>query len=1508
MASKAAPPELTDTTVFEDWKKELRFWKIATRVEPSKQAATIFLSLKGKSREAVLELTEEVVGAADGSGFNALVEKLDSLWKEDENLEAFTAYENFEQFKRAPEANVKEYIVAFERLNNRLVATGTILPQGVLAYRLLKSASLTREQEQLAKATVGEFTYEAMCTKLKSIFGDMGKKHGNSAVQLTEIKQEEAFIAEEDAFFGRNPRRQGDWRQADSRGSRDYEPRGGRGGRGMYPKRVNFGSRQYEERSDQVVRGNVSGETRPRTNPIDYKTGQPSRCSICGSPYHWVRNCPEKAPRPKTPYFTAFARSSLQEVYASVLAGETFSGGILDCGCTKTVCGSEWYKDFVYNLSGDDKKLVTESGSNIPYKFGGDKVVHSKLAACIPVWVGDQKCMMEVEVVDLDLPMLISKQAMKSTGMILNFNSDTATLNGVEFKLDTTSSGHYLLPLTKKRSQLVGPEKPSAVKSVTKQQEALIAFDTSKKTGEEKKKAAKKLHRQFGHPSHKRLAELVKSAGNKDEGFMGALKEAADGCDTCTRYSRTNPRPVVGMSLAREFNDTIAMDLKQINGHQILHMIDLATRYSQALVVSNKRKETIVEAVIKGWVSTFGVPGRILSDNGGEFNNREMQDMAENLNTEVLTTAAESPWSNGICERHNAVIGGMVTKMMHDSSDDIDTALAWAINAKNSLHNVYGFSPAQLVFGRNPNIPTVLNDKLPALEGKTQSEVVAKNLQAKHEARKAFIECEASEKIRRALRHNTRDVTTQEYLPGEKVYYKRIDSAYWRGPAEVIGKDSHQVILKHGGLFVRTHPVSLKRVTEINQAGEVGSKEKTKPVGGKYSERSNVQQGKPQGRILESERKGHQIEEEDEEDEEEEEDSTLMSFEEGNQPDEQNRSIPTEDAGVHLLDEDLDELEVPDHESTGIEDRVIHEETTDDAQPQIDGMNTDEVTYTNAVPKLNMRIRFRDQGTLVPWQEGIVVNRAGKAKGVHRMWMNVKTIPQGDHKSVDFNAVEWSARTECALITDSSFHDTAMMKAMATELHNLMDNDVFEEIDDVGQEYIHTKWDFTEKSSRDETWVKARLVAKGFQEDTDDIRTDSPTCSKTNLRTVLAMAATNHWKVKSVDIKSAFLQGRQIEREVIVKPPKEAGRGKLWKLKKALYGLNDAAREWYLKVHEAMAEMGGARSTLDNAIFFWREGNELTGICSAHVDDFILCGTDSFLKNLVAQVKSRFKVSSECEGLFIYIGLQIKQDNETIVVSQESFANRLTQMGLINQDTSSQSPLTNEESRELKSLAGQLMWISSHTRPDLAYDVCDLSTSVKGATQSDASKANKAVRRLKSDCVQLVYGDIGDMRDAELVCYTDASYGNLKGGASQGGYVIFLRGANGNHSPICWRSRKLKRIAKSTMAAEGQSLSEGADEAFAIRGFVREVMGNEAKLPIIMRSDNYNLVQSVYSTNTIADKRLQMDISLLREMLEKKELKIVEWVPTERQLADCLTKKGASSRKLLQAFAGAWKL
>ena len=90
-------------------------------------------------------------------------------------------------------------------------------------------------------------------------------------------------------------------------------------------------------------------------------------------------------------------------------------------------------------------------------------------------------------------------------------------------------------------------------------------------------------------------------------------------------------------------------------------------------------------------------------------------------------------------------------KSLEDTHCSFEIALAWAISAKNTLHSIHRFSPNELVFGRNPNLPSFLIDKLPALEGVSTSEVVASNLNAMHAARKQFIMCESSEKLTRAL-------------------------------------------------------------------------------------------------------------------------------------------------------------------------------------------------------------------------------------------------------------------------------------------------------------------------------------------------------------------------------------------------------------------------------------------------------------------------------------------------------------------------------------------------------------------------------------------------------------------------------------------------------------------------------------------------------------------------------------------------------------------------------------
>ena len=71
-------------------------------------------------------------------------------------------------------------------------------------------------------------------------------------------------------------------------------------------------------------------------------------------------------------------------------------------------------------------------------------------------------------------------------------------------------------------------------------------------------------------------------------------------------------------------------------------------------------------------------------------------------------------------------------------------------------------------------------------------------------------------------------------------------------------------------------------------------------------------------------------------------------------------------------------------------------------------------------------------------------------------------------------------------------------------------------------------------------------------------------------------------------MKTAFLQGERLDRNVYPRPSVEANsKGKLWKLNKCVYGLCDASRHWYLKVHNVMIEHGAQVSNLDQAIFYW---------------------------------------------------------------------------------------------------------------------------------------------------------------------------------------------------------------------------------------------------------------------------------------------------------------------------------
>ena len=113
-----------------------------------------------------------------------------------------------------------------------------------------------------------------------------------------------------------------------------------------------------------------------------------------------------------------------------------------------------------------------------------------------------------------------------------------------------------------------------------------------------------------------------------------------------------------------------------------------------------------------------------------------------------------------------------------------------------------------------------------------------------------------------------------------------------------------------------------------------------------------------------------------------------------------------------------------------------------------------------------------------------------------------------------------------------------------------------------------------------------------------------------------------------------------------------------------------------------------------------------------------------------------------------------------------------------------------------------------------------------------------------------------------------------------------------------WSSKKLDRITKSPIASETLALCEGADSAYLVASMIQEIFILPQLPKIICYIDNASLFETLKTSRSATDRRLRVDIARLRDMTEKEEIE-VRWVPGCNQIADPLTKNGASSELLL---------
>ena len=923
---------------------------------------------------------------------------------------------------------------------------------------------------------------------------------------------------------------------------------------------------------------------------------------------------------------------------------------------------------FLDTLSEEELKQVQYHDNNRRYKFGSGDPISSTKAVTIPCHIAGKNVNIKCSIVAARVPMLLSRKSMKRAEMIVDFGKDELTVFGKNVKLDQTTAGHYYLPLNK------------AIKKLQNDEVVLYCkVPLSQQSDEQLHKSAIKLHRNFGHTTYDKLKKTVEAAGEGSQKLLSMLEEISENCDTCKRHMKVPPRPVVSVPIGTQFLEVVAMDLKHWRDNiWILHLIDSFSRYSSGCIVRNKKPETIVNGIFECWVRFLGVPKKFLTDNGGEFVNDSFMDMADNLNVQVLTTPAEAPWCNGIVERHNQVIGKMMEQLWEDGSKNTKQNLAWSLNAKNSMENNNGFSPYQLSIGINPTLPNNLNAKLPALEGVTNSEVVAENLQAMNNSRKIFTELESSERLRRALRHNVRTYMERDVKTGDWVYFKRNDSERWRGKAKVIFIDGKTVHLRHGGKEVKAH---LSRVVGVDDVDNrlVDIDEADQPAENVNNNNNNIER-----------------------EEDEQSDSNIQHQE--------NITVVTNENTLQNNES------TPANTDTELDSTEHSEDATPDKTSELNG---------ETLPLKEKRVRYKLNAD-DEWTIADVIGRGGKAKGANKNYINLQS--GNERYGIDWKKVEeWSPiQDEEALVVESS----DLLKAKLVELDRWKVNEVFEVVPDTGQKTIGVRWVETEKVKEGKRVVKCRLVAQGYQDPSKDfIRKDSPTAAKTSLRLATAYISSMGYKVKSFDISAAFLQGEEIERQVYLRPPPEANCDGLWSLNKTVYGLGDASRKFYLKARKELLKLHCEMSSIDPAVFYWRKNGIVEGVFVTHVDDFFYGGTDAFLKEVVCPLKAVFHLSSEHSQSFKYVGFEVCQEDECITFSQNEYISEIKPIMITKErEAMKEASLSEAEQKEMRRRCGQLNWLITHTRPDLSFDLAELSGRTSNLIVNDIIKINETHR------------------------------------------------------------------------------------------------------------------------------------------------------------------------------------
>ena len=366
------------------------------------------------------------------------------------------------------------------------------------------------------------------------------------------------------------------------------------------------------------------------------------------------------------------------------------------------------------------------------------------------------------------------------------------------------------------------------------------------------------IHRNLGHPCKETMLRMLRDAGVSELVLQRAQNFE---CAECLQRGRKHlTRPSIP-GVVREKWHTISIDTfwwkfpreclgdGEKNVYVVgLSMLDEATDYHCAILVkqgevpqTNLSSAEFKHAFAKSWLQRLPAPTVLRYDEEGFLRRLEIKQWLETFGMKLEPIAGESAWQLGKHSKHLQTLKEQMNLLSLEvgTSFEPEEILALAVSAKNSLHNIRGYSPNQWAFGQNHNrIASFLqqHDILP-LQAKRQDDDFEKQLQIETTAQKLFLEADAKRRLGRALRNRCRPV--KEFLVGQLVYYFRRDrregnkyGGTWYGPARVLchektnmsegNNHSGSVVwISHAGVLLRCSPEQIRPVTRDLQQVDV---------------------------------------------------------------------------------------------------------------------------------------------------------------------------------------------------------------------------------------------------------------------------------------------------------------------------------------------------------------------------------------------------------------------------------------------------------------------------------------------------------------------------------------------------------------------------------------------------------------------------------------------------------------------------------------------------------------